>query len=245
MRRRAALQRTIDESRSYQETLNQLMDSIREGPSPRLNSLYDIIKSSGSNQDTAAAIQHYLRDSDEQGSEQSKISNGDIIESPPADEAGEGMILDDDPGTASASSLKREEVDRPPSRGGSVPLQLQTAKQKHRSETPNFESLLSALKSCSISEGEEMLRRFVASEVADKGSASPWSAASGRSLVEKGSPMTVQAGMAERSKWHPALQLRSPTVSVEEKLQVSFREPKSWSLLPSGAVPYMVLGAFL
>ncbi|KAK5220079.1 hypothetical protein LTR96_006259 [Exophiala xenobiotica] len=223
MRRRAALQRTIDESRSYQETLNQLMDSIREGPSPRLNSLYDIIKSGGSNQDTAAAIQHYLRDSDEQGSEQSKLSNGDIIESPPPDEAGEGMILDDDSGSASASSLKREEVDgqkmSPPSRGGSVPLQLQTAKQKHRSETPNFESLLSALKSCSISEGEELLRRFVASEIADKGSASPWSAASGRSLVEKGTPMIVQAGMAERSKWHPALQLRSPTVSVEEKLQ--------------------------
>ncbi|KAK5557109.1 hypothetical protein LTR46_004920 [Exophiala xenobiotica] len=223
MRRRAALQRTIDESRSYQETLNQLMDSIREGPSPRLNSLYDIIKSGGSNQDTAAAIQHYLRDRDEQGSEQSKLSNGDIIESPPPDEAGEGMILDDDSGSASASSLKREEVDgqkmSPPSRGGSVPLQLQTAKQKHRSETPNFESLLSALKSCSISEGEELLRRFVASEIADKGSASPWSAASGRSLVEKGTPMIVQAGMVERSKWHPALQLRSPTVSVEEKLQ--------------------------
>ena len=68
MRRRAALQRMIDESRSYQETLNRLMDSIREGPSPRLTSLYDIIKSSGSNQDSAAAIQHYLRDSDEQSS---------------------------------------------------------------------------------------------------------------------------------------------------------------------------------
>jgi len=198
-----------------------LMDSIREGPSPRLNSLYDIIKSSGSNQDTAAAIQHYLRDSDEQSSDHTMISNGDIVESPPPDEAGEGMNLDGDTGGASAPSLKREDADNqkmePPSSVGSVPLQL--AKRKHRSETTNFESLLAALKSCSISEGEEMLRRFVASEIAEKGSSSPWSTASGRSLLETASPRIVQVGMVERSKWHPALQLRSPTAFDEEKSQ--------------------------
>ncbi len=141
------------------------------------------------------------------------------------------MNLDGDTGGASAPSLKREDADNqkmePPSSVGSVPLQL--AKRKHRSETTNFESLLAALKSCSISEGEEMLRRFVASEIAEKGSSSPWSTASGRSLLETASPRIVQVGMVERSKWHPALQLRSPTAFDEEKSQVSFESPKSWS----------------
>ncbi|KIW51172.1 hypothetical protein, variant 1 [Exophiala xenobiotica] len=226
MRRRAALQRMIDESRSYQETLNRLMDSIREGPSPRLTSLYDIIKSSGSNQDSAAAIQHYLRDSDEQSSDHTMISNGDIVESPLPDGAGKVMSRDgdlDSPSASGGASLKGDEIDsqkimEPPSRVGSVPLQL--AKAKQRSETPNIEWLLMALKSCSISDGEEMLRRFVASEMADKGSSSPCSTASGRSLFEKFQPIKVQDRMAERSKWHPALQLRSPTVFVEEKSQI-------------------------
>ncbi|KAK5188955.1 hypothetical protein LTR92_011047 [Exophiala xenobiotica] len=225
MRRRAAFQRTIDESRSCQETLNRLMDSIREGPSSRLTSLHDIIKSSGSNQDSAAAVQHYLRDSDQQSSDHVVISNGGIVRWPAPDETGKGISLHGDPDSAGVS-LKCEEVDRqrimePPSRVGSVPLQLAQAKQ--RLETPNVESLLIVLKKCSISDGEEMLRRFVASEVADKGSSSPWSSTSGRSLLEKVQPMNVQDRTAGRSKWHPALQLRSSTVFTEETSQTGQR----------------------
>lgn len=216
MRRRAALQRTIDESKSYQDTLYQLMDSIREGPSSRLESLYEIIRLGLGNQDTAIALQQYFRESDDQGSDHTMVSQGDIVD-PSMDDRVEAvpdaMSIDGEPtAPAPAQPIKHEETTN-----GALTMEPPqsmapaTERGKTRSESPNVGSLLKALKMCSISEGEEMLRRLMASPHLETSSSSPWSTTSVKNMLERVPSMPGSAGLAERSIWHPALQLRSPT----------------------------------
>jgi hypothetical protein len=58
MRRRAALQRTVDESKSYQDALNRLIECIRDGSSPQFESLLEYVRGGASNQDVIDALQN-------------------------------------------------------------------------------------------------------------------------------------------------------------------------------------------
>ncbi|KIW13954.1 hypothetical protein PV08_06735 [Exophiala spinifera] len=217
MRRRAALQRTIDESKSYQDTLNRLMDAIREGPSPRLDNLHEIIRNSVNNQETTNTIQRYLRESDDQGSDHTLASQSDAVGSfmDESIEVGpEAMNINGELTTPSPSlAINHEKIMNgvlkvePPQ--SMVPT---LDRVKTRPGTPNIGSLLMALKTCSISEGEEMLRRLIASSPVETNASSPWSTTSVKNMLEQIPSKTISTGLAERSSWHPALQLRSPTM---------------------------------
>ncbi|KAJ9609234.1 hypothetical protein H2204_015643 [Knufia peltigerae] len=219
MRRRAALQRTIDESKSYQETFYQLMDAVREGPSPRLDILSEIIQSNLSNQNATTALQQYLRgESDDPGSDHTMVSQDDVANPSTVDDGvGPDAMSVDGGSTAPApiQPIKQEEMMNgvlkiePPQ---SIPPV--TERLKTRPESPEIGSLLMALKTCSISEGEEMLRRLISSTPLEASSSSPWSTTSTKSLLERVTSTSSSAGLAERSLWHPALQLRSPTTTT-------------------------------
>ena len=211
MRRRAALQRTIDESKSYQESLDGLIESIRYGPSHHLESLFQFIRSGASRDESMNAIQRFLKDSEDQGLDHTMLTQEDLAESP-LTETQQALSPEDMDGLRSQSGRNASSVRSASSEPG---------KRRQVPESPTVSSLLSTLKTSSLSDGEELLRRFMTTEMTEKYTSPPWSASSSKSPFERPTSFAEQPDMLERAKWHPALQMRSPINWTEGQPQVS------------------------
>ncbi|KAI1612654.1 hypothetical protein EDD36DRAFT_452246 [Exophiala viscosa] len=201
MRRRAALQRTIDESKSYQGSLDGLIEGIRYGPSHHLESLFQYIRSGASRDESMNAIQRFLKDSEDQGLDHTMLTQEDLAESP-STETQQALSPEDMDGLHAHSGRHASSF-----RSGSS----EPSKRRQVPDSPTVASLLSTLKTSSLSDGEELLRRFMTTETTEKYISPPWSASSSKSLFDRPSSFAEQPDMVERSTWHPALQMRSPT----------------------------------
>ncbi|KAK4936101.1 hypothetical protein LTR10_022945 [Elasticomyces elasticus] len=222
MRRRAALQRTIDESKSYQESLDGLIESIRYGPSHHLESLFKYIRSGASRDEAMNAIQRFLKESEEQGLDHTMLTQEELAESP-SNETQQAPSPEDMDGLQGHSGRHASSIRSASSEPG---------KRRQVPTSPTVSSLLSTLKTSSLSDGEELLRRFMTSETPEKYISPPWSATSSKSPFERPTSFAEQPDMMERSKWHPALQMRSPTNWTEGQPQVMPVTPQNQGRSP-------------
>lgn len=200
MRRRAAFQRTLDESKSHQDALNSLLNSIRDGPSSRLDSLFDFIRSGATNEQINDAVNEHLTYNDE----------GDDIDDPTHDEADPGDPDGIESGRERADdSLVMKEVEVL-KRGsfssvGSIGSQ-KSAKGKELEVPRTISSLLASLKTETPRDGENMLRGFLATQLESQFAVPAW-APTIRSPVDGLNRPTNRQEYAKRSMWHPALRV--------------------------------------
>ena len=213
MRRRAALQRTIDESKSFQDGLNDLIDAIRDGP--QSDELVRFIRKGATNEDILEASQRLqsLRTVDEPGQDSK-------------------MNLDD--GGSSSQSGSRPALGT--TKFHSDPTSVSTefaAKESHlhyqthepiKSEEPEESSpelwaFLEKLKAAPMPEAERMLHGFAKSQASD--SLSPRdrnTTLSGQS--NHFARVATAPTYVERATWHPALHQRSPDQEMESPERV-------------------------
>jgi hypothetical protein len=201
MRRKAAFQRTIDESKNYQDALNSLLDAIRDGPSQRLDALFDYVRSGATNQEITLALQHQLsRPGDEDGDEPMS-SQADGTDS---------ALEDAKPGKSPADMSNFESAASESGRGKTTDAGLMP-----------ISTLLFSLKNCSESQGEALLRRFLAFREGEKVKVSPPTRlADGKSPAEGAGPGVSLPSVAERAMWHPVLHIRSHSSRAEARPQV-------------------------
>lgn len=185
MRRRAAFRRTVDESKSFQDALNALIDGIREGPSTRLEVLFEHIKSGATNQEVTMAIQQYLMPSED-------------------DDGDESMLLQPDSG----GSIETEDfkISTGLSETSSPDQALSDTSRGKAAELAAMplSTLLSSLKSQPEAQGESLLRQFLASKHSEKVILPAWSPA-GKSPWKGAGPGINPPSISERITWHPAL----------------------------------------
>ncbi|OQV01549.1 Fungal Zn2-Cys6 binuclear cluster domain-containing protein isoform 2 [Cladophialophora immunda] len=192
MRRRAAFQRTLDESRTYQDALNNLLDGIREGPSPRLEAMLQRIRGGASNQEITNALHQYSnRTEDEEGDDAmaSQIDGAEALM-----DAGKSPADTSSLGSGASESAKGRAPD------GAMPLG----------------NLLTSLKNASPQEGEAILRQFLALRSDDRVGLPLW-ASEARNLWEGMDAGIALPSVTERAMWHPVLHLRSQSNHVEER----------------------------
>ncbi len=199
MRRRAAFQRTIDESRNYQDALNALLDGIRDGPSPRLEGLFDYVRSGATNQDIAVAVQHHLSRTEDEDGDETMLSPADGID----------PLLDDCKPIKSPAEMSSLE---------SLPSESGKVKMEDLGPIP-ISTLLFSLKNCSQPQGEALLQRFLTLKLGEKVILPPWSP-EGRSPWEGAGPGINPPSVAERAMWHPVLHVRSQSTRTDERPQV-------------------------
>lgn len=213
MRRRAALQRTINESRLHQETLNGLIEGIRSGPSDHLDSLFQFIRSDASRDEVMNAIRRFWKDIENQGLDHMMLVQEGLVEWPTNKPQQSRAGL---PGNLTGP--QGHDAHHPSS------IWLASSELQNRRQvldTSTISSLLSTLKPTSLSGGEELLGRSVEFETLERYASPPWSATSSSSRSEGSTSVAEQTGGVERSDWHPALQMRSPTNRAPEQPQVS------------------------
>lgn len=219
MRRRATLQRTIDEYKFYQDTLNGLIDSIREGPSSVSDTLVESIRNGATSQEISSIIQHRMDNIESQGSDQEMETRKGLEESNPEKTSHKTISVQ----TQADGSLTREEAKNytmvPTSSLGTAASESGRTRE---TEVPlPVSALLTELKSCSPSTGEELLRRFIELLPGDKNPSPAWWE------LKKGSPsdgmgQTMEKScMSERIQWRSPLHLRSERNGSKEQLQVS------------------------
>ncbi|KIW62405.1 hypothetical protein PV04_10583 [Phialophora macrospora] len=206
MRRKAAFQRTIDESKNCQDALNALLDAVREGPSQRLDALFDYIRSGATNQEITVALQHQLSRSGDEDGDETMLSHANGADS---------ALEDVKPGKSPAdmSSL------------GSAASESGRGKTTDPGLMP-ISTLLFSLKNSSKTQGEAVLRRFLAFRAGEREKASlSTRLADGKSPVEGAGPGISPPSVAERAMWHPVLHIRSQSSRAEARPQFTQFEP--------------------
>ncbi|KIW93564.1 uncharacterized protein Z519_06169 [Cladophialophora bantiana CBS 173.52] len=197
MRRRAALQRTLDESRTYQDALNNLLDGIREGPTSRLEAMFDFIRSGASNQEITNALHQYSN----------RAPEDDDVDDPMSSHVdGSDSLVDAGKSPADTSSL------------GSVTSD--SAKGKAPELSSPIATLLSSLRNASPPEGEAILRHLLALRSEDRFGLPLWTSEA-KNLWESADVGTILPSVAERALWHPVLHLRSQSNRVEDRPQLN------------------------
>ncbi|KAL2434176.1 hypothetical protein ABEF95_014926 [Exophiala dermatitidis] len=237
MRRRAALQRTLDESKAYQDNLNTLLDGIRAGPSNRLDALVGYIRGGASNDEVADVIQHQWDPAGNQEVNYPMAPQGNEMDYTRTNEAGgqtgpAGDHLD--------NAFTREAPDAqvtPTASETSTSTDSGSRKRKEVERSAEMSKLLAALKNSSIADGEDLIRQFMTSLHWDESGHSRSTGSISSTISpspDGGGQPNPQPTMAARSGWHPALQAR--TESIEgEKLGNSTDQPKSLSSSPVDA----------
>jgi hypothetical protein len=161
MRRRVALQRVTDESKVYQDTLSDMVDIIRDGPSVPFTNLLEMIRNNVSGQDVNEAIRRVLdvgRDQDmahtalrdDRDGASLDVSTGEknMFRAPRS-----GCLTKEEFKT---NGLDMSSLESTPSASGHL---------RGETEVPcGIPALLLTLKRCTPSEGEDILRRFLVSE---------------------------------------------------------------------------------
>jgi hypothetical protein len=216
MRRRAALQRTVDESKAYQDALSKLIECIRDGSSPRFETLLEYVRAGASNQDVIDAVQHSHGTLDDD-SDNTSILHTSVPESQsPSSEPVEGPSGFQ--GQTNGSFLDGEDKhmnDQVLTDGESS---SQFGRSKEREPVGDISSILSRLRILPTTDGELLLRRILASQGGTYQYAFDYAA--GQHSLDGFGRNAVAPPNAERSMWHPALHVRSEYSWTEEQRQV-------------------------
>ena len=218
LRRRAAFQRSEARSKSYQNTLNRLIECIRDGSSPQFQSLLGQIRCGASNQDVIDAVQTLPTALDDDRENTSPLQSHSK-ESPPSPD----VPIDQEP------LLQTEHSAYLNSGESSLPSSLRKEKQPAR----DIASLLSKLKLLPTADGERLLGQILADYSRGKQYEVRYSAAQ-HSHDGFGRNAAVALNV-ERSKWHPALRLRLQPTESEEERQVCSSSNNRTPPVPTGA----------
>lgn len=223
MRRRAALQRTVDESKSYQDALNRLIECIRDGNSPHSEQLLDYVRSGASNEDVIDAVQHSPGALEDHADNASllHISNPEL-RSPsdgPVDDQSALQRPSDETLVASSEDKDMVDVDSASTeRDNSSPSEL----HKEKESAGEISSLLAQLKHLPTTDGELLLRQILNQYSSPRQFNAGYTAA--QHSLDGFSRDAVVPTSAERAMWHPALHVRSQPPGSEEQRQVRMME---------------------
>lgn len=209
MRRRTAFQRKVDEFKSYQDALDTLIECIRDRSSSQFESLLEYIRGGASNPDVIHGLQNWpttLEDDSENSSPlqyQFKES-----QSPPdlqTQSSAHVPTIDEDK-HISGVDFAHVEVSSP------------SALSKEKESAHDISSLVSKLKLLPTAEGEHLLGHILAEYSSGKQYEVGYAAA--QHYHDDFYRDAAIPSYAERSMWHPALQLRSQPTKSEEDRQV-------------------------
>ncbi|KAL2397956.1 hypothetical protein ABEF93_006552 [Exophiala dermatitidis] len=235
MRRRAALQRTLDESKAYQDNLNTLLDGIRAGPSNRLDALVGYIRGGASNDEVADIIQRQWDPAGNQDLIHPMAPQGNEMDYMHTNEA-EGQNR---PAGDHLDNAAPDAQVTPTASETSTSTDSGSRKRNEVAHSPSMSKLLAALKNSSIADGEDLIRQYMTSLHWDERghSTSTGSISSTISPSSDGGVQpTLQPTMAARSGWHPALQARTEPIEGEKLVQgKSADQPMSLSSSPVDA----------
>ena len=206
MRRRAALQRTVDE-KSFQDTLNKLIDCIREESSPRFETLVEYVRGGASNQDVIDAVQH------SPGTFEDDSDNSSILHHSTHESQSTPSEPGDDSNQISGAKISDSKEKHTCEHIFTGILQSQEFGPK-----ADISTLLSKLKILPTSDGERLLCRLLATNSGIPQYDAGYAAA--QHLLDDFSRSAVAPSSAERSKWHPALHVRSESAWTQEQRQV-------------------------
>ncbi|KAG9768302.1 hypothetical protein KCU88_g7244, partial [Aureobasidium melanogenum] len=226
MRRRAALQRTLDESKAYQDNLNTLLDGIRAGPSNRLDALVGYIRGGASNDEVADIIQRQWDPAGNQDLIHPMAPQGNEMDYMHTNEA-EGQNR---PAGDHLDNAAPDAQVTPTASETSTSTDSGSRKRNEVAHSPSMSKLLAALKNSSIADGEDLIRQYMTSLHWDERghSTSTGSISSTISPSSDGGVQpTLQPTMAARSGWHPALQARTEPIEGEKLVQASVRQASS------------------
>jgi hypothetical protein len=233
MRRRTALQHARDESKFYRDTLNGLIDSIREDPSSVIDKLVENIRNGATSQEICGIIQHHTNNIGSQGLDHEMQTRKGFEESHSEETKCETISVQ----TQTDRSLTHEEAKdyKVVTASGLGTVALELGKIKETDVPHPVSALLAELKSCSPSTGEDLLRRFLALQAGDKNPSPPWSELNNGTPSDGMGRSIGKPCMAERIQWRSALHLRSGVNASKEQLQVSrkfcvVRGKRIWSV---------------
>ncbi|KAK5053121.1 hypothetical protein LTR84_002095 [Exophiala bonariae] len=234
MRRRAALQRTVDESKSYQDALNRLIDCIREGSSPQYESLLEYVRGGASNQDVIDAVHNSPTLLEDDSENTSPLQNHIKESQSPLDNAmtDNNNLLQNQP----SGGLPTVDEDKHMSDAGitngesSSPSGL----SREKSFAQDISTLISKLKILPATDGEQLLGQILAEYSSGKQYDVGYSAA--QHSHDGFSRDAVVPSTGERSMWHPALHVRSQPAESEESRQVRTNGIRLTQQVPTGAM---------
>jgi len=216
MRRRAALQRTVDESKSYQDALGKLIECIRDGSSPRFETLLEYVRGGATNQDVIDAVQQSNGSLDDDSDNASILHNGlQESQSPPSEPVDHPSVFQSQTNGSLPDGEDKHMNDQVLTDGESS---SQFGRSKERDPIGDISSLLSRLRMLPTSDSELLLRRILASQGGTHQYAAGYAA--GQHSLDGFGRNAVAPSNAERSMWHPALHVRSESTWTEEQRQV-------------------------
>jgi len=211
MRRRAALQRTVDESKSFQDTLNKLIDCIRDEASPRFETLVEYVRGGASNQDVIDAVQHPHGVLEDNSDNTSSLHDGiHESQSPP------NGPVDDSSGPQ--TQISGENFSNGKERHMTEQISIGILPSQESEPIADISALLSKLKILPTSDGERLLHELLATNSGRTQYDAGYTAA--QHALDNFSRSAVAPSSTERSLWHPALQVRSESVWTRDQRQV-------------------------
>lgn len=217
MRRRAALQRTIDDSKTHQDNLNGLIDTMRAGPSSRLDFLLDIIRMGATNAQITEVVQNHVESTGDQDFDHEMISQEQTVASPFDDADG----IDPSPNQADGAPVRgQDENDLLGGASSIASTASGSGKARDTGDSVSVSALLVTLRECVFADGETLLRRLLASPRDPSATAPLWSADSVRVSLEGGVPTAAHQSAVEDSRWHPARHARTPNSWSDAQLRV-------------------------
>lgn len=216
-RRHATLQRIEDESKSYQDALNSLIECIRDDSSSEYRSLLVYIRGGASNQDVIDHMQHspaILADDSENTSPLQNYIKGSS--SPPDVQTDPKTLLQTQPSIHLPTLNEVKHMDNADftNNESSSPFGVSEAKKSAQ----GISSVISTLKLLPKTEREQLLGQIFA-EYSSRKECDAGSSVAQHSHDDVSRDAAVLS-KAERSMWHPALQLRSQPDGCETAQQV-------------------------
>jgi hypothetical protein len=234
MRRRAALQRTIDESKAYQESLSGLFECLRDGDSTIIQEITSSLRRGISPQDLSVVIQEFaqtIRD------RETDPDNDETFISPSVESVDDHQIF----GTASTSltgSSERSHVTKTTGIGTKSPIKGQGSES-----TGYYIALLQRLRTCNNADGSQILRNLVSVADVENFLYGPFHDTKflqdgGQAVLEGPEGRSIPTPFdEERKTWHPALQLGEDIIRKHRFAQ-SVGERKFSSIIQVNSTHY-------
>jgi hypothetical protein len=225
MRRRTALQRTMEESRAFQDALNGVIGILRSGDGAEIEGLIAHVQSTANEEDSLEALQNELQIRGKSESSTRKIKEeGYTTPNFGTDEEEEEMFNGDfslTPGSARKRtfSMSGDDVSRP----SINPLQPGSSdKQEGEYLASRYLPLISRLRTVSDLEATRILHKLSTSPVNTEGVASlnlldRRYSRPNLNVQTNPYPRTSQSSGStgfDRTNWHPSLQITKPDLQT-------------------------------
>lgn len=219
MRRRTALQRTMEESRAFQDTLSGVIGILRTGDGAEIEGLIAHVQSTANEEDSLEILQTELQIRGKSGSSgRAMKEDGDGTPDFGSGEEDEDFAKRDHAFSPTSAkkrtfSMQGEEVSRP----SINPLQPGSSEQEGQYLASRYLPLISKLRTVSDREATQILHHLRTSHVSTEGLAS-------LNIVDRRQsrpnlnlqtsqysvPQRPGSNSSDRTNWHPSLQITEP-----------------------------------